>query len=155
MRNAIRTQLTALVGVLFSTILIRSSEQQQVPTTGYCLHIANIFNNLNSKYLDIDASKGLFMNAMLNDEKTENEKWSSKYTFPKLIGSLVQICNDDTNSCLSANKSGQVFLKQGEGDIWYLNFNIENGSFQYRISSKLKLYLRCFCLHPEKNPFFY
>jgi len=116
MINYIRTETSILmiIGILFS-MLATSTYQQQVPTTGYCLHIANIYNNLNSKYLDIDTSKGLFMNPTVNDENVDKEKWSSKYNFPKLIGSLVQICNEETNSCLSANKSGQVVLTKDVG----------------------------------------
>ncbi len=38
----------------------------------------------------------------------------------KLIGSLVQICNEETNSCLSANKSGQVVLTKDVGIRVYM-----------------------------------
>jgi hypothetical protein len=51
MRNFIKLELAIF---LFGIILMTLS--QEIPTSGYCEHIANIYNNLNSKYLGITRS---------------------------------------------------------------------------------------------------
>lgn len=72
----------------------------------------------------MDSSKGLFMNSLLIDE-SYNHKWKSHYSYPKIKGLVAEICNDETNSCLSTNQTGQVFLRKNDGDLWFVNFDNE------------------------------
>lgn len=133
----------SFIFIIILITILTGINNQQVPTIGYCLNIARLINKIDSKYLDINinisSTNKLFMNGELNEE-SNTQKWTSKYIYPRKKTNPVELYNDETNSCLSTNNKGEVFLKQNDPDLWFMNFEAEY-SYIRHVSTDLCLQL--------------